>query len=399
MGYGGIFGQKTIVDAFTKEQTLSNATAALYGYSDSGSVVPDNLFATLSKATLYHSIPTPKYQEVTVNLSTAQEGDTIQLIENGKAVDFYVAKLNYESALNGAGRTLVVRKDVYESRQWNISNYNTWATSSIRSWLNNTYKGLLDSDIQAVMGTTTYRYTPGNNDMNVTTRSDAVFLLSVTELGFANSSANVEGPILYIASILRIAYQNGSPTSQWTRSPWTGSNNTVWWISSGGTISNGREPSYSYGVRPIFTLPQDFTLTFYVDKEGNVHDEQEYETVGSITDVQGNPITIGAQIETGSYMGTGTYGADNPNSLTFGFEPKVLKLSIRDDSTTSYKKIIFSPFIFPSTISNANSFSSSSGNVTGITISWEGNTVKWYSTDSVSQGNGPTGTVDYYAIG
>lgn len=324
MGYGGIFGQKTILDAFTKEQTLSNATAALYGYSNSGSVVPDNLFATLSKAALYYSTPTPKYQEVTVNLSTAQEGDIIQLIEGGKAVDFYVAKLNYESALNGSGRTLIVRKDVYDQRQWNSSNVNTWATSIIRSWLNNAYKGLLDSSIQAVMGTTTYRFTPGDVDMNVTTRSDAVFLLSVTELGLSNNYANVEGSALYIAPTLRIAYQNGSSTTQWTRSPWIGTTEDVWYINPNGTISNGREPSYSYGSRPVFTLPQDFTLTFYVDNDGNVYNEQEYEAVGSITDVQGNPITIGTQIATGSYTGTGTKGPSGASSLVLPFAPKMV---------------------------------------------------------------------------
>ena len=31
-----------------------------------------------------------------------------------------------------------------------------------------------------------------------------------------------------------------------------------------------------------------------------------------------------AQIATGSYTGTGTYGASNPNSLTFDFEPKLV---------------------------------------------------------------------------
>ncbi len=29
-----------------------------------------------------------------------------------------------------------------------------------------------------------------------------------------------------------------------------------------------------------------------------------------------------AKIETGSYVGTGTYGAENPNTLTFSFVPK-----------------------------------------------------------------------------
>lgn len=36
-----------------------------------------------------------------------------------------------------------------------------------------------------------------------------------------------------------------------------------------------------------------------------------------------------ARIEVGSYVGTNTYGADNPNSLTFWFKPKIVKLLFR----------------------------------------------------------------------
>lgn len=37
----------------------------------------------------------------------------------------------------------------------------------------------------------------------------------------------------------------------------------------------------------------------------------------------------GARIEVGSYVGTGTYGSSNPNSLTFGFKPKIVELLFR----------------------------------------------------------------------
>lgn len=40
----------------------------------------------------------------------------------------------------------------------------------------------------------------------------------------------------------------------------------------------------------------------------------------ALTDVEAD----GVKIEVGSYVGTGTYGASNPNNLTFGFEPKVV---------------------------------------------------------------------------
>lgn len=43
---------------------------------------------------------------------------------------------------------------------------------------------------------------------------------------------------------------------------------------------------------------------------------------------------VGAsKIETGSYVGTGTYGSSNPNSLTFGFEPKVVFIHANGSSS------------------------------------------------------------------
>lgn len=55
-------------------------------------------------------------------------------------VDFYVVKHNYESGLNGAGRTLLVRKDCYNDQRYSGSYANNYAKSAIDSWLNNDYK-------------------------------------------------------------------------------------------------------------------------------------------------------------------------------------------------------------------------------------------------------------------
>lgn len=192
-------------------------------------------------------------------LGNYSEGDIIQLNEGGVPVDFYVSCHNYEQSLNGAGRTLVVRKDVYDQRAWHISNVNAWASCTMRSWLNGDYKALLGPEIQEAMGTTTYRYTPGNGNTSVSTRSDAVFLLSATELGKSSTYANTEGSALPIASTLRIAYRNGSPTTQWTRSPYTNSTNVAWWLASDGNINFGG-CNYSLGSRPVFTLPSDFRI-------------------------------------------------------------------------------------------------------------------------------------------
>ena len=192
-------------------------------------------------------------------LGNFSEGDIIQLNEGGVPVGFYVAKHDYESALNGAGRTLVVRKDVYDYRAWDNGNENAWASCTMRSWLNGDYKALLGPEIQEAMGTTTYRYTPGNGNTSVSTRSDAVFLLSATELGQSHTYANTEGSALPIASTLRIAYRNGSPTTQWTRSPHTGSTRNAWRLLSNGNISFN-SCNQAYGSRPAFTLPSDFRI-------------------------------------------------------------------------------------------------------------------------------------------
>lgn len=194
-------------------------------------------------------------------LSDYAEGDIIKINEGGAPVEFYVSKHDYESGLNGAGRTLVVRKDVYDQRQWHSSNVNAWASCTMRSWLNSTYKALLDSSIQEAMGTTTYRYTPGNSNNTVITRSDAVFLLSLTELGKSTTYANVEGSSLPIASTLQIAYQNGSATNQWTRTPYTSDTN-VWILYPNGSTAYF-SCTTSLGSRPIFTLPS--TLLFNPD--------------------------------------------------------------------------------------------------------------------------------------
>ena len=191
---------------------------------------------------------------VGIRLRDIAEGQLVKLLENGTAVEFYVAKHDYESGLNGAGRTLVVRKDCYDTRAWHSSNVNAWASCTLRSWLNGDYLNLLDEDIRGVIGTTKYYYTPGNGTTSVTTRSDAVFQLSVTELGKTATYANAEGTALPIASTLQIAYSNGSAVVQWTRSPHWNITNNAYCLHTNGNVGY-YVCTNTYGSRPCFTFP------------------------------------------------------------------------------------------------------------------------------------------------
>lgn len=60
--------------------------------------------------------------------------------------------------------------------------------------------------------------------------------------------------------------------------------------------------------------------------------EELAERVGDINSVLDSSV----KIETGSYVGTGTYGSSNPNSLTFGFQPKMIMFNQYRLPTLSY---------------------------------------------------------------
>ena len=225
----------------------------------------------------------------TTTLGNKSVGSIVKLKENGVLVDFYVAKHDYENGLNGSGRTLVVRKDCYDTRQWHTSNVNAYATSAIDTWLNSTYKNLLDADIRGVIGTTKIKYTPGNGNTTVGTLERAIFLLSVTELGRSASYANTEGTALSIASSLQIAYLNGSAVVQWTRSPDTNGTCYAFCLGTGGGV--GSYHCYvAGGSRPAFTLPS----TLSVSDDGSVS-------------VNTAP-TISGSYATGTNLGTKTAG-------------------------------------------------------------------------------------------
>lgn len=225
----------------------------------------------------------------TTTLGNKSVGSIVKLKENGVLVDFYVAKHDYENGLNGSGRTLVVRKDCYDTRQWHTSNVNAYATSAIDTWLNSTYKNLLDADIRGVIGTTKIKYTPGNGNTTVGTLERAIFLLSVTELGRSASYANTEGTALSIASSLQIAYLNGSAVVQWTRSPNTDRTDYAYCLRTRGDVYN-YSCSGTYGSRPAFTLPS----TLSVSDDGSVS-------------VNTAP-TISGSYATGTNLGTKTAG-------------------------------------------------------------------------------------------
>lgn len=107
---------------------------------------------------------------------------------------------------------------------------------------------------------------------------------------------------------------------------------------------------------------------------------------------------------TGTYTGTGTYGATNPNSLTFDFVPKVLFIvaSTPGGSTTGSNIAVLFPLGYTSSYRNYSYFYTGSTTVnatTGTYAKLSGTTVSWYNESTAGLQQNESKTYYYYAIG
>ena len=186
-------------------------------------------------------------------LSSVAEGSIVKLNENGSPVEFYVAKHNYEPDLNGNGRSLLVRKDLFDSRVWNSTASNIYGSSSIDSWLNSDYKSLFDNKTLSAIGTTKSYCAHGSTTVSALERS--IFLLSHTEMGF--SGQTVEGSSLPINERLRTAYFNGEKQKWWIRTHGNGYSDRAWVLTGDSGIAAILSiVTETYYSRPCFTIPE-----------------------------------------------------------------------------------------------------------------------------------------------
>lgn len=146
---------------------------------------------------------------------------------------------------------------------------------------------------------------------------------------------------------------------------------------------------------------QSSTRSAYPDS--GMQDGYEYEYLGIPFD---NAVTA-PKIETGSYVGTGTYGQANPNTLTFGFVPKFVWIYawVRGSywyNTSSNSEVAVIPFdVIPQGEFGRHYPPFASSNSGGYSYSKRaGKTLTWYNTkDNTGQFNMNNVTYYYIAIG
>lgn len=246
------------------------------------------------------------------------EGDIVQLNENGVPVDFYVAKHDYEAALNGSGRTLLVRKlsdnNSGNDYVWNSSSFNNLSGSTIDTTLNNTYKARFDKSVQVAMATTKFYYTIGNGDTSIGTLERSIFLLSNTEIGGTQESyLNIEGETLPIASVLKTSNVDNYSRSVVT----TNAQSVMYFTASGGHGS--LVANKARAARPCFTLPN----TFLIDTGEKIQTGEKEITRSIVAEANVKTILQGLNVSRldvcmlTDTVGVAAYGATNSQCRSF----------------------------------------------------------------------------------
>lgn len=206
-------------------------------------------------------------------ISTLPVGSIVKLKVNGTSKDFIIVHQGnpstsvYDASCNG---TWLLMKDIYATRQWHSSDVNDYANSTINSYLNGTFLGLLGANIQAAIKQVKIPYRAGSGAGKTVTKgsnglSAKIFFLSATETGFNHSyMPSSEGATLSYfngcaadgSDSKRVAKLNGSATNWWLRSPCCYSNYgaaRVLHVSNKGSWGISSCTS-SHGIRPAMVL-------------------------------------------------------------------------------------------------------------------------------------------------
>ena len=272
----------------------------------------------------------------------------VYLMEGSSKVKFYALSNNYESGLNGKGRTLFCRESPAGSGTHTTSAKENYRVDSNNedTWYKNTYVNKFSGEVRKLIGMTKYigqyvymTYTqtgdPSKAVLYGDTYESSFFPLSTAEVGGSNFS---DGSALSSAAISRLAniltrYGNGI----WTRSPsmtntGTGTSgyrmyyyaNGQYIYSTSGSSLSTAEGTYgsSYGYLPCFTLSEDL----YIDKNGFASANQPPEIT---SDVGESGVALGEKNEPFTLPYTVTDGDGDP--MTIAEKVNGVELAVREN--------------------------------------------------------------------
>ena len=172
---------------------------------------------------------------------------------------------------------------------------------------------------------------------------------------------------------------------------------------SSGTVTAAR--TWTYTKAPI-TFPDAGSVAQLTQQGENIWPKTLAECVRlpggrTLEEITAFP----CQVYAGSYVGTGTYGESNPNTLTFPFEPKFVFICARSSTTpnpdgTGSSSSSGALLVYDSPL-NIRFGNNAAGGLSHV--EWEGNSVSWYwpsgTYGAFYQLNSAGITYNYVAIG
>ena len=256
----------------------------------------------------------------------------VYLMEDSTKVKFYVLAHNYESGLNGKGRTLFCRESPATSGircqigssyslGWGTLSYGgTPVVNAIYEYLTATYPSSFTSTVKKWIATTKYKaYSAPHSysspsSFNLDTFNTAFFTISEAEA--VTSAGHSDGSLLSKEARTRLekiftAYGKGIWTRIGSRDYYyanglylSGTSDSDW-----GVFSTGYAYNASYGYLPCFTLPE----TLYIDKDGFPTVNQPPEIT---SDAGESGVALGKKNEPFTLPYTVTDGDGDPMTIT-----------------------------------------------------------------------------------
>ena len=369
-----------------------------------------NLGLALQKlmgAVLYNPNQVAKYTEVKVNLATAKVGQEINLPYNGKIIPHIVLHIGnpnpslYDASCDGVW---LMQKIAQLNTDWARGEgaTNEFTKSSMASIVGGE-RNRYDKSVADAMKNVKIPYCVGGGSAEIKTLADGyscrTFLLGAYEAGY-NTTDDPDLPIdgAHLQGMNRSMARNC-----WLRTVVTGTSTDVYYANGYTQLSKIKATFNGNQYQTTFIMPTTFTATYYVGSDGTVHDEQEYEEAGTFTDISGGAIPM-MQIETGSYVGTGTSGESNPNALTFSGKPMLVFITGKKSNDSNMIASIFPAHamteeyagsIYGTWFASSNFYS----NPTTMQARVVGNKMQWYCTNDVNQQLNESGvTYSYIAF-
>lgn len=239
-------------------------------------------------------------------LGNVPVGTILHMKENGAYQDYLVVNQGlpssmYDASCNG---TWLLRNIIYNVLDWgDLADYRN---SPIQTYLNSTFLGLFDGEMQDAIRQVRIPYWEGYGyagHINVGSNglSCKIFLLGAYELGFSDTTTSTASPpvdgakLAYFDSALnserRVAKYNGNPFDWWLRSPDLPGNANVCGITQSGSFIGYNLGSFPIGVRPALVCPPDLI----VDDDNNIL-AAAYPTPPASIAVPTSPVPSGAAI-------------------------------------------------------------------------------------------------------